>query len=163
MKSGIQGKIPANQLAELWLKLIDEVIEDTRYGGLPISTSQPRPQTVRSSRIFFSISLKNAFEHCFLASWNPHLTPGGVFESPWKAPFSGLLPREAQIGLQEASPSSLRQRGEWMEGKGGQSDKPEPPSWRRTPDFYREIGTLIPPLRTMFLIHGLRNSLLFFT
>ncbi|XP_045294195.1 myoferlin isoform X3 [Leopardus geoffroyi] len=31
LKSGIQGKIPANQLAELWLKLIDEVIEDTRY------------------------------------------------------------------------------------------------------------------------------------
>lgn len=31
LKSGIQGKIPANQLAEIWLKLIDEVIEDTRY------------------------------------------------------------------------------------------------------------------------------------
>uniref|UniRef100_A0A8C3W280 Myoferlin n=1 Tax=Catagonus wagneri TaxID=51154 RepID=A0A8C3W280_9CETA len=31
LKSGIQGKIPANQLAEVWLKLIDEVIEDTRY------------------------------------------------------------------------------------------------------------------------------------
>ncbi|CAK6436265.1 unnamed protein product [Pipistrellus nathusii] len=31
LKSGIQGKIPANQLAEIWLKLIDEVIEDTSY------------------------------------------------------------------------------------------------------------------------------------
>ncbi|XP_052028070.1 myoferlin-like isoform X2 [Apodemus sylvaticus] len=31
VKSGIQGKIPANQLAEVWLKLIDEVIEDMRY------------------------------------------------------------------------------------------------------------------------------------
>ncbi|XP_051002362.1 myoferlin [Acomys russatus] len=36
VKSGIQGKIPANQLAELWLKLIDEVIEDTRY-TLPVT------------------------------------------------------------------------------------------------------------------------------
>ncbi|KAM5139826.1 myoferlin isoform 1-T1 [Callospermophilus lateralis] len=36
LKSGIQGKIPANQLAELWLKLIDEVIEDTRY-TLPLT------------------------------------------------------------------------------------------------------------------------------
>lgn len=31
LKSGIQGKIPANQLAEIWLKLIDEVLEDTSY------------------------------------------------------------------------------------------------------------------------------------
>ncbi|XP_052024751.1 uncharacterized protein LOC127673181 [Apodemus sylvaticus] len=30
VKSGIQGKIPANQLVEVWLKLIDEVIEDMR-------------------------------------------------------------------------------------------------------------------------------------
>ncbi|XP_047408750.1 myoferlin isoform X2 [Sciurus carolinensis] len=36
LKSGTQGKIPANQLAELWLKLIDEVIEDTRY-TLPLT------------------------------------------------------------------------------------------------------------------------------
>ncbi|XP_012889823.1 PREDICTED: myoferlin isoform X2 [Dipodomys ordii] len=36
LKSGIQGKIPANQLAELWLKLIDAVIEDTRY-TLPVT------------------------------------------------------------------------------------------------------------------------------
>ncbi|XP_046305760.1 myoferlin isoform X1 [Marmota monax] len=36
LKSGIQGKIPANQLAELWLKLIDDVIEDTRY-TLPLT------------------------------------------------------------------------------------------------------------------------------
>ncbi|XP_054428842.1 myoferlin isoform X2 [Pteronotus mesoamericanus] len=36
LKSGIQGKIPANQLTELWLKLIDEVIEDTRY-TLPLT------------------------------------------------------------------------------------------------------------------------------
>nr|XP_019595132.1 PREDICTED: myoferlin isoform X1 [Rhinolophus sinicus] len=36
LKSGIQGKIPANQLAETWLKLIDEVIEDTRY-TLPLT------------------------------------------------------------------------------------------------------------------------------
>ncbi|EDM13205.1 similar to Myoferlin (Fer-1 like protein 3) (predicted) [Rattus norvegicus] len=36
VKSGIQGKIPTNQLAELWLKLIDEVIEDTRY-TLPVT------------------------------------------------------------------------------------------------------------------------------
>ncbi|XP_012515187.1 PREDICTED: myoferlin isoform X2 [Propithecus coquereli] len=36
LKSGIQGKIPENQLAELWLKLIDEVIEDTRY-TLPLT------------------------------------------------------------------------------------------------------------------------------
>ncbi|XP_028629303.1 myoferlin isoform X2 [Grammomys surdaster] len=36
VKSGIQGKIPANQLAEVWLKLIDEVIEDTRY-TLPVT------------------------------------------------------------------------------------------------------------------------------
>nr|XP_027795691.1 myoferlin [Marmota flaviventris] len=36
LKSGIQGKIPANQLAELWLKLIDDVIEDTRY-ALPLT------------------------------------------------------------------------------------------------------------------------------
>ncbi|XP_002756458.3 myoferlin isoform X2 [Callithrix jacchus] len=36
LKSGIQSKIPANQLAELWLKLIDEVIEDTRY-TLPLT------------------------------------------------------------------------------------------------------------------------------
>ncbi|XP_036903265.1 myoferlin isoform X1 [Sturnira hondurensis] len=35
LKSGIQGKIPANQLAEIWLKLIDDVIEDTRY-TLPV-------------------------------------------------------------------------------------------------------------------------------
>ncbi|XP_059025413.1 myoferlin isoform X1 [Mustela lutreola] len=31
LKAGMQGKVPANQLAEIWLKLIDEVIEDTRY------------------------------------------------------------------------------------------------------------------------------------
>ncbi|XP_058154766.1 myoferlin isoform X2 [Dasypus novemcinctus] len=31
LKSGIQGKTPANQLAEVWLKLVDAVIEDTRY------------------------------------------------------------------------------------------------------------------------------------
>lgn len=38
LKSGMQGKVPASQLAEIWLKLIDEVIEDTRYGDLvPIS------------------------------------------------------------------------------------------------------------------------------
>uniref|UniRef100_A0A8C5XC17 Myoferlin n=1 Tax=Microcebus murinus TaxID=30608 RepID=A0A8C5XC17_MICMU len=36
LKSGIQSKIPENQLAELWLKLIDEVIEDTRY-TLPLT------------------------------------------------------------------------------------------------------------------------------
>uniref|UniRef100_A0A8C9UQG4 Myoferlin n=1 Tax=Spermophilus dauricus TaxID=99837 RepID=A0A8C9UQG4_SPEDA len=36
LKSGIQGKIPANQLADLWLKLIDDVIEDTRY-TLPLT------------------------------------------------------------------------------------------------------------------------------
>ncbi|XP_039321090.1 myoferlin isoform X1 [Saimiri boliviensis] len=36
LKSGIQSKMPANQLAELWLKLIDEVIEDTRY-TLPLT------------------------------------------------------------------------------------------------------------------------------
>ncbi|XP_052042606.1 myoferlin-like [Apodemus sylvaticus] len=36
VKSGIQGKIPANQLAEVWLKLIDEVIEDMRY-TLPVT------------------------------------------------------------------------------------------------------------------------------
>ncbi|XP_004607583.2 myoferlin [Sorex araneus] len=30
LKSGIQGKIPANQLAEMRLKLIDDIIEDTR-------------------------------------------------------------------------------------------------------------------------------------
>lgn len=39
VKSGIQGKIPTNQLAELWLKLIDEVIEDTRY-SIPVPTPQ---------------------------------------------------------------------------------------------------------------------------
>uniref|UniRef100_A0A8D0QYD1 Myoferlin n=1 Tax=Sus scrofa TaxID=9823 RepID=A0A8D0QYD1_PIG len=36
LKSGIQGKIPANQLAEVWLKLIDEITEDTRY-TLPLT------------------------------------------------------------------------------------------------------------------------------
>ncbi|KAM8912032.1 myoferlin isoform 1-T1 [Lycaon pictus] len=36
LKSGMQGKVPANQLAEIWLKLIDEVIEDTRY-TLPVT------------------------------------------------------------------------------------------------------------------------------
>ncbi|XP_036294466.1 myoferlin isoform X5 [Pipistrellus kuhlii] len=36
LKSGIQGKIPANQLAEIWLKLIDEVIEDTSYTLPPV-------------------------------------------------------------------------------------------------------------------------------
>uniref|UniRef100_A0A8C8ZN55 Myoferlin n=1 Tax=Prolemur simus TaxID=1328070 RepID=A0A8C8ZN55_PROSS len=36
LKSGIQGKIPENQLAELWLKLIDGVIEDTSY-TLPLT------------------------------------------------------------------------------------------------------------------------------
>ncbi|XP_004632105.1 myoferlin isoform X5 [Octodon degus] len=40
LKSGIQGKIPANQLAQLWLKLIDEVIEDTRY-TLPLAEGRP--------------------------------------------------------------------------------------------------------------------------
>uniref|UniRef100_A0A8C2V7N3 Myoferlin n=1 Tax=Chinchilla lanigera TaxID=34839 RepID=A0A8C2V7N3_CHILA len=40
LKSGIQGKIPANQLAKLWLKLIDEVIEDTRY-TLPLTEGKP--------------------------------------------------------------------------------------------------------------------------
>ncbi|XP_006147704.1 myoferlin isoform X1 [Tupaia chinensis] len=40
LKSGIQGKIPANQLAELWLKLIDEVIEDTSY-TLPLTEGKP--------------------------------------------------------------------------------------------------------------------------
>lgn len=30
----MQEKVPANQLAEIWLKLIDEVIEDTRYSDL---------------------------------------------------------------------------------------------------------------------------------
>ncbi|XP_052024748.1 myoferlin-like [Apodemus sylvaticus] len=41
VKSGIQGKIPANQLAEVWLQLIDEVIEDMRYSNRPpISSSQ---------------------------------------------------------------------------------------------------------------------------
>ncbi|XP_059890445.1 myoferlin isoform X3 [Delphinus delphis] len=40
LKSGIQGKIPANQLAEMWLKLIDEVIEDTRY-TLPLIEGKP--------------------------------------------------------------------------------------------------------------------------
>nr|XP_044609944.1 myoferlin isoform X1 [Equus asinus] len=40
LKSGIQGKIPANQLAEMWLKLIDEVIEDTRY-TLPLTEGKP--------------------------------------------------------------------------------------------------------------------------
>jgi hypothetical protein len=45
VKSGIQGKIPANQLAEVWLKLIDEVIEDTRYSNpLPICTSPACPE-----------------------------------------------------------------------------------------------------------------------
>ncbi|XP_006211095.2 myoferlin isoform X2 [Vicugna pacos] len=36
LKSGIQGKIPASQLAEMWQKLIDQVIEDTRY-TLPLT------------------------------------------------------------------------------------------------------------------------------
>ncbi|XP_052042593.1 myoferlin-like isoform X1 [Apodemus sylvaticus] len=36
VKSGIQGKIPANQLAEVRLKLIDEDIEDMRY-TLPVT------------------------------------------------------------------------------------------------------------------------------
>ncbi|XP_054937037.1 myoferlin isoform X3 [Physeter macrocephalus] len=40
LKSGIQGKLPANQLAEMWLKLIDEVIEDTRY-TLPLMEGKP--------------------------------------------------------------------------------------------------------------------------
>ncbi|XP_057386469.1 myoferlin isoform X2 [Balaenoptera acutorostrata] len=40
LKSGIQGKIPANQLAEMWVKLIDEVIEDTRY-TLPLMEGKP--------------------------------------------------------------------------------------------------------------------------
>ncbi|XP_040848383.1 myoferlin isoform X2 [Ochotona curzoniae] len=40
LKSGIQGKIPTNQLAELWLKLIDDVIEDTRY-SLPPTEGRP--------------------------------------------------------------------------------------------------------------------------
>lgn len=40
LKSGVQGKIPANQLAELWLKLIDDVIEDTRY-TLPLTEGRP--------------------------------------------------------------------------------------------------------------------------
>ncbi|KAM6184050.1 myoferlin isoform 2-T2 [Erethizon dorsatum] len=40
LKSGIQGKIPANQLAKLWLKLIDEVIEDTSY-TLPLTEGKP--------------------------------------------------------------------------------------------------------------------------
>ncbi|XP_010630387.1 myoferlin isoform X3 [Fukomys damarensis] len=40
LKSGIQGKIPANQLAKLWLKLIDEVVEDTSY-TLPFTEGKP--------------------------------------------------------------------------------------------------------------------------
>ncbi|XP_004838575.1 myoferlin isoform X3 [Heterocephalus glaber] len=40
LKSGIQGKIPENQLAKLWLKLIDEVIEDTSY-TLPLTEGKP--------------------------------------------------------------------------------------------------------------------------
>ncbi|XP_076981526.1 myoferlin isoform X1 [Tamandua tetradactyla] len=40
LKSRIQNKIPANQLAEVWLKLIDEVIEDTRY-TLPLTEGKP--------------------------------------------------------------------------------------------------------------------------
>nr|XP_045002973.1 myoferlin isoform X3 [Jaculus jaculus] len=40
VKSGIQAKTPANQLAELWLKLIDEVIEDTRH-TLPVTEGKP--------------------------------------------------------------------------------------------------------------------------
>ncbi|KAM5235934.1 myoferlin isoform 1-T1 [Ctenodactylus gundi] len=40
LKSGMQGKVPANQLAELWLKLIDGVIEDTRY-TLPLTEGKP--------------------------------------------------------------------------------------------------------------------------
>ncbi|XP_057593481.1 myoferlin isoform X3 [Hippopotamus amphibius kiboko] len=40
LKSGIRGKIPANQLAEMWLKLIDEVVEDTRY-MLPVTEGKP--------------------------------------------------------------------------------------------------------------------------
>lgn len=49
LKSGIQGKIPANQLAELWLKLIDEVIEDTRY-TLPLMEGKPNV-TILDSQI----------------------------------------------------------------------------------------------------------------
>ncbi|XP_055986385.1 myoferlin isoform X1 [Sorex fumeus] len=40
LKSGIQGKIPANQLAEMWLKLIDDIIEDTRC-PLPVPEGKP--------------------------------------------------------------------------------------------------------------------------
>lgn len=49
LKSGIQGKIPANQLAEMWLKLIDEVIEDTRY-TLPLMEGKPNV-TILDSQI----------------------------------------------------------------------------------------------------------------
>uniref|UniRef100_H0VFK3 Myoferlin n=1 Tax=Cavia porcellus TaxID=10141 RepID=H0VFK3_CAVPO len=40
LKSGIQGNIPANESAKLWLKLIDEVIEDTRH-TLPLAEGKP--------------------------------------------------------------------------------------------------------------------------
>lgn len=36
LKAGIQGKIPSNELAKMWHKLMDEVIEDTRY-TLPLT------------------------------------------------------------------------------------------------------------------------------
>ncbi|XP_019494547.1 PREDICTED: myoferlin [Hipposideros armiger] len=49
LKSAIQGKIPAHQLAELWLKLIDEVIEDTRY-TLPFMEGKPNV-TILDSQI----------------------------------------------------------------------------------------------------------------
>ncbi|XP_065778999.1 myoferlin [Muntiacus reevesi] len=40
LKAGIQGKMPSNQLANMWQKLLEEVIEDTRY-TLPLTEGKP--------------------------------------------------------------------------------------------------------------------------
>eukprot|EP00069_Balaena_mysticetus_P013735 bmy_08240T0 len=92
LKSGIQGKIPANQLAEMWLKLIDEVIEDTRYSDLI--------RTLEFPAVLASLKLQASQK----------AVTGRVSESPaGKAPLSDLVPilkqlREAEVPLQEAAP-----------------------------------------------------------
>lgn len=68
----------------MWLKLIDEVIEDTRYTGLihisgfPAMLLSLNRTTRRASRIVSAVCLKSEFE---LVKLLKRLSMGGVSES----------------------------------------------------------------------------------
>lgn len=95
----------------MWLKLIDEVIEDTRYSDNICISQNSHPyfpplnyKNKRASRIVSSVCLKNEFEWVKLLK---RLLLGGVSESPpGKTSLSDLVPILKQPGEAKAPGST---------------------------------------------------------